>query len=238
MPSLRRALSTPSVRVSPYPSLLASRSQRPHPHGHRRSSGSDLSTRKVLADIDWWRVADGQREKNEEEEGGEGEEEGDEGTGESTSVVDAPLVAAADHSENASVEVERPSTPDVGVRNFGLEYNSPQVIRLLLPTKTRSYPFFFFNILTYLSTWSQLPAPPPAVPRQSPLHRLSSLHQRYPALLPSNAYPLRTWVSRTPGQGSLSFRYAWRLSALSPLSQNTSPQKSATWTRIRSWPIP
>ncbi|KAI9466172.1 hypothetical protein BJY52DRAFT_330300 [Lactarius psammicola] len=133
MPSLRRALSTPSVRVSPYPSLLTSRSQRPHPHGHRRSSGSDLSTRKVLADIDWWRVAHGQREKNEEEEGGEGEgEEDDEGTGEEAtgvSVVDTPVVArlvAADHSENASIGIERPSTPDVGVRIFGLEYNSPQ----------------------------------------------------------------------------------------------------------------
>ncbi|KAH9180513.1 hypothetical protein EDB89DRAFT_1900386 [Lactarius sanguifluus] len=114
MPSLRRTLSTPSVRISPYPSL-ASRSQRPH----RRSSGSDLSARKVLGDIDWWHVADGQREKNEEEEGveGEGDEEGDEAT--SVPVVDAPTVA--DHSENA---IERPSTPDVGVRTFGL--NSPQ----------------------------------------------------------------------------------------------------------------
>ena len=155
MPSLRRALSNPSVRVSPYPSLLTSRSQR----SHRRSSGSDLSTRKVLADIDWWRVADGQREKTgeEEEEGGEGEEEGDEGVGDATGVSmgdadPAPAVlphapvtqpAAADHSENASVGIGRPSTPDVGVRIFGLEYNSPQVIRLLLPM-TRPYHFFFF----------------------------------------------------------------------------------------------
>ena len=161
MPSLRRALSTPSVRVSPYPSLLTltSRSQR---SGHRRSSGSDLSARRVLADIDWWRVADGQREKKGEEEegGGEGEEEGDEGAGEATPVDADPAsvmlphapvaqLAAADHSENANVGVGRPSTPDVGVRIFGLEYNySPQVIRLLLPTsKTRPYPIFL-NSLT------------------------------------------------------------------------------------------
>jgi len=131
MPSLRRALSTPSVRVSPYPSLLTSRSQR---SGHRRSSGSDLSARKVLADIDWWRVADGQREKNgeEEEEGGEGEEEGEEGAGVSVGVdadpphTPVPRLAVADHSENASVGIGRPSTPDVGVRIFGLGYNSPQ----------------------------------------------------------------------------------------------------------------
>ncbi|KAF8275055.1 hypothetical protein EI94DRAFT_1695620 [Lactarius quietus] len=137
MPSLRRALSTPSVRASPYPSLT-SRPQRSHPHGHRRSSGSDLTARKVLADIDWWRVADGQSEKTseEEEEGGEGEEESGEGAEESTGVsVDAdpasavlPVtqLAAVDHSENASIAIERPSTPDVGVRIFGLEYNSSQ----------------------------------------------------------------------------------------------------------------
>jgi hypothetical protein len=35
-------------------------------------------------------------------------------------------LAAADHSENASVGIGRPSTPDVGVRIFGLGYNSPQ----------------------------------------------------------------------------------------------------------------
>ena len=140
MPSLRRALSTPSVRASPYPSLLTSRSQR---SGHRRSSSSDLSARKVLADIDWWRVAHGQREKNgEEEEGGEGDEGGDEGAGEATSVgmsdadpasavlphTPVAQLTAADHSENASLGIGRPSSPDVGVRIFGLGYNSPQVI--------------------------------------------------------------------------------------------------------------
>jgi len=149
MPSLRRALSTPSVRASPYPSLLASRSQHPHPHGHRRPSGSHLSARKVLADIDWGRVAQGQgeqrgEEEDEEEGGGRGED--DEVTGETTSVSvmgavssDDPAstalprasvaqLAAADHSENASVETGRPSTPDQGVRIFGYGYNSPQVI--------------------------------------------------------------------------------------------------------------
>lgn len=160
MPSLRRALSTPSVRVSPYPSLLTSRPQRSHPHGHRRSSGSDLTARKVLADIDWWRVADGQREKSseEEEEGGEGEEESGEGATEATgvSVVDAdpssvlphiPVaqLVAVDHSENADVGIGRPSTPDVGVRIFGLEYDSSQVIRLFVEARVSPYPLFFFN---------------------------------------------------------------------------------------------
>lgn len=136
MPSLRRALSTPSVRVSPYPSLLTSRAQRSHPQGHRRSSGSDLTARKVLADIDWWRVADGQREKTgeEEEEGGEGEGEGEgsegsvEVTGDSvvgadpaSALLHTPVaqLAAADHSETFSVEIGRPSTPDMGLRIFG-----------------------------------------------------------------------------------------------------------------------
>ncbi|KAF5386929.1 hypothetical protein D9615_001555 [Tricholomella constricta] len=62
MPSLRRTASSPSVRSSPYPALssavnggLGSRGG-----GHRRSSGSETSTRRVLADIEWWRIIDGQ----------------------------------------------------------------------------------------------------------------------------------------------------------------------------------
>lgn len=92
-----------------------------------------------MADIDWWRVADGQREKTGEEDGeGDEGEEGGEGAGATgVSVVDADPVsvvqphtplATTDHSENAGVGIGRPSTPDVGVRIFGLEYNSSQVI--------------------------------------------------------------------------------------------------------------
>jgi len=65
MPSLRRSFSSPSVRSSPYPSSLSSsipsgvraRATAPHP---RRSSGSATAERRVLADIEWWRVYDGQ----------------------------------------------------------------------------------------------------------------------------------------------------------------------------------
>ncbi|KIK90556.1 hypothetical protein PAXRUDRAFT_151640 [Paxillus rubicundulus Ve08.2h10] len=65
MPSLRRSFSSPSVRSSPYPTLLSSG----NPSGNRvrttaqqprRSSGSDTIGRRVLADIEWWRVYDGQ----------------------------------------------------------------------------------------------------------------------------------------------------------------------------------
>jgi hypothetical protein len=246
MPSLRRALSTPSVRASPYPSLLTSRSQRSHPHGHRRSSGSDLTARKVLADIDWWRVADGQREKTGEEDGeGDEGEEGGEGAGATgVSVVDADPVsavlphtplAATDHSENAGVGIGRPSTPDAGVRIFGLEYNSSQVIRLHPSfVEARPYPLYFNSTQIPLR---QLPAPPPAVPCQSPLYPLSSLRQSYHALPPSNAYHLRIWVLRTPGQRYLSFTCAWRLSAPFRLSQNF-PLKMMAWSSARSWPIP
>ena len=65
MPSLRRTLSSPSVLSSPYrnPSSSApghaTRTGNPQP---RRSSGSDTNNRRVLADIDWWVVQDGQRE--------------------------------------------------------------------------------------------------------------------------------------------------------------------------------
>lgn len=60
MPSLRRTASTPAVRASPYSSsLLTARG-----NGHRRSSGSETSNRRVLADIDWWRVTEGQRHQS------------------------------------------------------------------------------------------------------------------------------------------------------------------------------
>lgn len=67
MPSLRRTLSSPSVRSSPYSypsssanaSAHATRAANPQP---RRSSGSDTGSRRVLADIDWWLVHDIQRD--------------------------------------------------------------------------------------------------------------------------------------------------------------------------------
>ncbi|KAK7054671.1 hypothetical protein VNI00_003134 [Paramarasmius palmivorus] len=70
MPLLRRTVSSPSVRSSPYPSLSSGNgsSTRTQGNGHRRSSGSDVSTRRVLADIEWWRVTDGQRDLDAEQE--------------------------------------------------------------------------------------------------------------------------------------------------------------------------
>jgi hypothetical protein len=59
MPSLRRNFSSPLVRSSPYSSALNG-AQVAGGRGHRRSSGSDTTTRRVLADIEWWRVTDGQ----------------------------------------------------------------------------------------------------------------------------------------------------------------------------------
>ena len=102
MPSLRRAFSSPSVRVSPYPTLPSSRAHR----AHRRSSGSDVSDRKVLADIDWWRVADGQREQ-----GGEEEDEG-EGEGEERDVVSEDSPASADAVDPEAIP-PRNATPEL-----------------------------------------------------------------------------------------------------------------------------
>src|SRR5580658_9221544 len=63
MHSLRRALSSPSVRSSPYPTSPSTPpSGRLATHRHRRSLGSESSSRRVLADIEWWTVVDGQRE--------------------------------------------------------------------------------------------------------------------------------------------------------------------------------
>lgn len=56
MPSLRRTLSSPSVRSSPY----SNGSPVARGGGHRRSSGSETTNRRVLADIEWWKVTDGQ----------------------------------------------------------------------------------------------------------------------------------------------------------------------------------
>lgn len=70
MPSLRRTASTPLVRSSPYPSSLSLSStgaqnvtaaQRPR----RVGSATENSRRRVLADIDWWTVIDGQFEQDE-----------------------------------------------------------------------------------------------------------------------------------------------------------------------------
>jgi hypothetical protein len=73
MPSLRRTISSPSVRSSPYPSLsnAVNSAAGTRGNGHRRSSGSETSSRRVLADIEWWRVADGQRDSDADQELGD-----------------------------------------------------------------------------------------------------------------------------------------------------------------------
>ncbi|KAI0705867.1 hypothetical protein BC835DRAFT_1409925 [Cytidiella melzeri] len=58
MPSLRRTFSAPA-RSSPYSSSTQTRTGSRSP---RRSSGSETANRRVLADIDWWRVEEGQRQ--------------------------------------------------------------------------------------------------------------------------------------------------------------------------------
>ena len=64
MPSLRRTLSSPSVRSSPYSNgLLVARGS-----GYRRSSGSETTNRRVLADIEWWKVTDGQCDADSDQE--------------------------------------------------------------------------------------------------------------------------------------------------------------------------
>ncbi len=64
MPSLRRTVSSPAVRASPYSNTpLSARG-----NGYRRSSGTDTTTRRVLADIEWWRVVDGQCDSSSDQE--------------------------------------------------------------------------------------------------------------------------------------------------------------------------
>lgn len=146
MPSLRRAFSTSSARVSPYPTLAGSRSLRPHPHGHRRSSGSDVSARKVLADIDWWRVADGQcRQGSEDEDEDEERDVGEENPPSTTDSADPgaphdatiPQLPDTDSGEGAGVELERPSTPvasespsGVHIPGHSTQVNAPLTVHI------------------------------------------------------------------------------------------------------------
>lgn len=67
MPSLRRSFSSLSVRSNPYPTSLSNGSAsnartRVAGHGSRRASDSEVTQRRVLADIEWWRVSDGQHD--------------------------------------------------------------------------------------------------------------------------------------------------------------------------------
>ena len=68
MPSLRRSVSAPVSRSSPYSHSCtpttpsSSPSTRASPRGPRRPSGSDTIERRVLADLDLWRIEASQRE--------------------------------------------------------------------------------------------------------------------------------------------------------------------------------
>ncbi|KAF7305059.1 hypothetical protein MKEN_01220900 [Mycena kentingensis (nom. inval.)] len=55
-PSLRRSSSSPHVRSSPYTMLPPGT----RPTGHRRSTGSETTFRRVLQDIEWYKVMSGQ----------------------------------------------------------------------------------------------------------------------------------------------------------------------------------
>ncbi|EKM82467.1 hypothetical protein AGABI1DRAFT_111083 [Agaricus bisporus var. burnettii JB137-S8] len=76
MPSLRRTASSPAVRPSPYlPTAARVRHK-------KRSPASLSSARRVLADIDWWRVTEGQSDPN--------HDDADENRGQGL-IVDIPL---------------------------------------------------------------------------------------------------------------------------------------------------
>lgn len=102
MPSLRRTFSSPSVRSSPYPTALSISSAHgsARVNGHRRSSGSESSGRRVLADLEWWRVVDGQHS-------GEADQES-----EDRDHQDSTVASTGDYFSLVEViGVDRPSTP-------------------------------------------------------------------------------------------------------------------------------
>lgn len=118
MPSLRRTFSSPSVRSSPYPTFLSSSgnigSGRLHGHGNRRSSGSETSSRRVLADLEWWRVVDGQHDSEADqdtEEHHQGQDQnggapvGDSGSFVSAEHLSTPLVWTFEDSPDTEVHL-------------------------------------------------------------------------------------------------------------------------------------
>ncbi|KAF7338162.1 hypothetical protein MVEN_02041100 [Mycena venus] len=54
--------------LPPYALQSPALGPRTHGSGHRRSTGSETNGRRILADIEWWRVADGQRDVVSEQE--------------------------------------------------------------------------------------------------------------------------------------------------------------------------
>ncbi|KAI0780665.1 hypothetical protein BD413DRAFT_489088 [Trametes elegans] len=102
MPSLRRTLSSPSVRSCPYSYPSAPADSNAHPtragnHQPRRSSGSDTNTRRILADIDWWTVHDRQRDFVAPPVGEQDQDTEDEGAAENVQLrSEAPVVPAED----------------------------------------------------------------------------------------------------------------------------------------------
>ncbi|KIJ17470.1 hypothetical protein PAXINDRAFT_154734 [Paxillus involutus ATCC 200175] len=120
MPSLRRSFSSPSVRSSPYPTLLSSG----NPSGNRarttgqqprRSSGSDTIGRRVLADIEWWRVYDGQCDYDLQDQAQDEPQTQDVSDLSAGSVV---ILSAGGAS------LEPPQTPPLSLHSFSLDLQS------------------------------------------------------------------------------------------------------------------
>jgi hypothetical protein len=75
-------------------------------HGHRRSSGSETSSRRVLADLEWWRVVDGQHDAEAEQETEDREQDQGDQLGQ-----DGEVLSGNSPGPVGLAGVERPSTP-------------------------------------------------------------------------------------------------------------------------------
>jgi len=143
MPSLRRTLSSPAVRPSPYSNApLAARG-----NGHRRSSGSDTTTRRVLADIEWWRVTEGQCDP------GSDQETEDRNRGTQDSVTDGFLrlgipLTHVDAGIDSPVSVPRGTADRAGSNEV------PSTFTVPLHLAHRSLCNFFFTPLFFRSPCS------------------------------------------------------------------------------------
>lgn len=112
----------------PYPSLsnAISAAQGNRGNGHRRSSGSEIGNRRVLADIEWWRVADGQRilDPDQESDDRNGDQNPDSPIGQSLladELIEGVGLLSADDG------VERLSTPLEEVHLLSLSFSEHAV---------------------------------------------------------------------------------------------------------------
>ncbi|KAF7975828.1 hypothetical protein HWV62_8381 [Athelia sp. TMB] len=193
---LRRSFSSPSVRATPYSSALANLSAgsgRAHAHGNRRSLGSQTTRRRVLADLEWWRIVDGQHDDQtaqQDAEEGDQEQTRDRRAEAPASAVtpsvwvsDSDLELSAPTQEFTALSITPVTPPRLGRRHTSMFESSP-------PSSLESTPEtdegVRFSLLDLDSGFCELPRFSLALP-QPPLPLMRARTFDFSALLNESA---------------------------------------------------